>query len=240
MTRCVIVAGNASAISGKMANESTKKWALRYGKDGNYADEKGIREPRHDDGNEIPAMTPTLPPGWADDVLHFWFEHCAPEQWFKRDDAFDADLRQRFLPLHAGVATLGLEDCLADAVTALAATVVLDQFSRNMFRGTPAAFAMDAKALAIAQGSIARGFDAGVPEARRLFFYLPFEHAEDAALQALCVALFAPLGADYLRSAEAHKAIVDRFGRFPHRNAILGRTSTPEEIEFLRGPGSSF
>src|SRR5437016_13323447 len=107
-------------------------------------------------------MTPTIRPGWAADVLRFWFEKAACEQWFKRDDAFDAALRQRFLSVDAGVAALGNEDCLADADTALAATIVLDQFSRNMFRGTPAAFAMDAKALAIAQGSIARGFDSGM------------------------------------------------------------------------------
>jgi uncharacterized protein (DUF924 family) len=185
-------------------------------------------------------MTMTLPPGWADEVLRFWFEDCAPEQWFKRDDAFDQALRERFLPLHASVAALPIEACLANAQTALAATIVLDQFSRNMFRGTPAAFAVDARALAIAQASIARGFDAGVPERRRQFFYLPFEHAEDAAAQARSVALFARLGEDYLRWAEAHKVIIDRFGRFPHRNATLGRASTPEEIEFLRGPGSSF
>jgi uncharacterized protein (DUF924 family) len=185
-------------------------------------------------------MTATIRPAWADEVLRFWFEETTKEQWFKRDDAFDEALRQRFLSLHASVATLSLEACLADADTALAATIVLDQFSRNMFRGTPAAFALDAKALAIAQAAIAHGLDAGMPEIRRQFFYLPFEHAEDADAQARSAALFATLGEDYLRWAEAHKIIIDRFGRFPHRNAILGRASTPEEIEFLRGPGSSF
>ncbi len=185
-------------------------------------------------------MTQTIPPSWAADVLHFWFEETPPERWFKRDDAFDQALRQRFLPLHATIAALANEACLADAGTALAATIVLDQFSRNMFRGTPAAFALDPKALAIAQAAIARGFDATVPEKRRQFFYLPFEHAEDAAAQARSVALFATLGEEYLRWAEAHKVIIDRFGRFPHRNAVLGRTSTAEEIAFLEGPGSSF
>ena len=185
-------------------------------------------------------MTATVMPGWAGEVLRFWFEETAKEQWFKRDDAFDQALRARFLALHASIAALDIEACLDDAGTALAATIVLDQFSRNMFRGTPAAFAMDAKALAIAQASIARGFDAGVPETRRQFFYLPFEHAEDAVAQVRSVALFATLGEDYLRWAEAHKAIINRFGRFPHRNAVLGRTSTPEEIAFLREPGSAF
>jgi uncharacterized protein (DUF924 family) len=185
-------------------------------------------------------MTPTIRPGWAADVLHFWFEETTKEQWFKRDDAFDSSLRERFIPLHATVAALPIEACLADADTALAATVVLDQFSRNMFRGTPGAFAADAKALAIAQGAIARGFDTLLPEHKRQFLYLPFEHAEDVAAQARSVELFATLGESYLRWAEAHRVIIARFGRFPHRNAFLGRASTPEEIAFLREPGSTF
>jgi uncharacterized protein (DUF924 family) len=185
-------------------------------------------------------MTPTFPPGWIDDVLGFWFESCKPEQWFKRDDALDETLRQRFLALHPAVAALPIADCVVDARTALAATIVLDQFSRNMFRGTPTAFAADTKALAIAEEAIARGFDVGLPPERRQFFYLPFEHAEDPGLQARCVELFTPLGEEAVRWAAAHKVIIDRFGRFPHRNAILGRESTPEEIEFLRGPNSSF
>src|SRR5215207_9103757 len=161
-------------------------------------------------------MTPPTHPAWAADVLRFWFEECTPEQWFKRNDAFDAALRQRFLSVHASVAALAVEECLADAGTALAATIVLDQFSRNMFRGTPAAFATDGRALAIAQAAIARGYDAEMPETRRQFFYLPFEHAEDAGAQARSVALFATLGEEALRWAEAHKVIIDRFGRFPH------------------------
>jgi uncharacterized protein (DUF924 family) len=185
-------------------------------------------------------MTQTTPPRWAADVLRFWFEETSSELWFKRDDAFDQVLRQRFATLHASVAALANEDCLAEAESALAATIVLDQFSRNMFRGTPGAFTMDAKALAIATAAIARGFDTGLPEKKRQFLYLPFEHCEDVGAQARSVTLFAPLGVEYLRWAEAHKSIIDRFGRFPHRNAILGRTSTPDEIEFLRGPGSSF
>jgi uncharacterized protein (DUF924 family) len=177
---------------------------------------------------------------WVGDVLRFWFEECVPEQWFKKDDAFDAALRQRFGDAHRRVMALAHEDCLRDVDTALAATIVLDQFSRNMFRGTPEAFASDAKALAIAEAAVARGFDRSVDEARRRFFYLPFEHSEDAEVQKRSVVLFATLGSDALRWAEAHRVIIDRFGRFPHRNAILGRVSTPEEIEFLAGPDSSF
>jgi len=179
-------------------------------------------------------------PGWTDDVLRFWFEECVPEQWFRKDDAFDSALRERFLGLHAAVAALAVEDCLADAQTALAAIVVLDQFSRNMFRGTPRAFAADAQALSVAETAVARGFDRETPVERRKFLYLPFEHAEDARAQARSVELFASLGEEDLRWAAAHKAIIDRFGRFPHRNAVLGRISTPEEVAFLAGPDSSF
>ncbi|HJU31465.1 MAG TPA: DUF924 family protein [Hyphomicrobiaceae bacterium] len=185
-------------------------------------------------------MTSAMHPRWAAGVLAFWFVECTPAQWFKRDDAFDAALRARFLDLHAAVAAAPFEACVADADTALAATIVLDQFSRNMFRGTPAAFASDARALAVAEAAVRRGFDRNLPDERRQFFYLPFEHAEDAAVQARSVALFASLGPEALRWAEAHKVIIDRFGRFPHRNAALGRVSTPEEIAFLREPNSSF
>jgi uncharacterized protein (DUF924 family) len=179
-------------------------------------------------------------PAWVAEVLRFWFEECTPEQWFEKDEAFDAGVRARFLALHARVAALPIEECLADAETALAATIVLDQFPRNMFRNTPGAFVTDAKALAIAGTAIARGLDQHVPEARRTFLYLPLTHAEDAGAQARSVQLFGPLGKDDLRWAVAHKAIIDRFGRFPHRNAILERVSTPEELEFLAGPDSSF
>lgn len=182
-----------------------------------------------------------LPDGWVESVLGFWFAEATPEQWFKKDDAFDAEVRRRFLNLHPAVSAAPQEELTADARTALAAVVVLDQFSRNMFRGTPQAFASDAKALAIADASIGQGFDAGLSKSERQFLYLPFEHCEDTGAQARCVALFAALGDPELTKwAEAHKAIIERFGRFPHRNAVLGRASTPEEEEFLAGPGSSF
>jgi uncharacterized protein (DUF924 family) len=130
---------------------------------------------------------------------------------------------------------------LADAQTALAAVIVLDQMSRNMFRDIPRAFATDPLALRLAEAAIARGFDAGLTKDQRMFLYLPFQHSEDRRLQARGVALMASLGdAEQSKWAEAHSAIVDRFGRFPHRNRILGRASTPEETEFLKQPGSSF
>ena len=130
---------------------------------------------------------------------------------------------------------------LTDANKALAAVIVLDQFSRNMFRATPGAFANDAKALAIAQKAIAEGFAGALSGDERLFLYLPFEHQENVDAQARSVELISALGDPELtKYAQAHKDIIDRFGRFPHRNAILGRTSTAEELEFLKGQGSSF
>jgi uncharacterized protein (DUF924 family) len=185
-----------------------------------------------------PRNSPT--PAWVADVLQFWFAELSAAQWFKRDASVDERIGARFLAVHQVVSATPDAELLGDARSALAAVIVLDQFSRNMFRGAPAAFASDPKALAIAEAAIARGFDVGFPSERRQFFYLPFEHAEDAIRQARCVELFTPLGEEAVRWAAAHKVIIDRFGRFPHRNAILGRESTPEEIEFLRGPNSSF
>lgn len=178
---------------------------------------------------------------WAGDVLRFWFEETRPEQWFKKDDTFDANIRRRFLALHEVLAMQTTEVLFADARTALASIIVFDQMARNMFRDSSRAFATDQNALWIAQAAVAKGFDEGFTKDERMFFYLPFEHAEDRQAQARCVALMATLGDPELtRWAEAHKAIIDRFGRFPHRNAVLGRQSTPEETEFLKQPGSSF
>jgi uncharacterized protein (DUF924 family) len=178
---------------------------------------------------------------WPADVLRFWFEEATPEQWFKKDEAFDQRLRDRFQEIQEQVAALPVEACLASRDVALAAVIACDQFPRNMFRGTPRAFATDAKGLVLAAAVLERGWDAGMTENQRLFLYLPFEHAEDAAAQARCVALMSGLAdADLVRWARAHQAVIDRFGRFPHRNEILGRSSTPEELEFLKQPGSSF
>jgi uncharacterized protein (DUF924 family) len=178
---------------------------------------------------------------WPGEVLTFWFEETRPEQWFKKDKDFDATIRRRFLALHEVLAAKPNEALFVDARTALAAVIVFDQMSRNMFRDTPRAFATDEVAFWVAQAAIAKGFDASLTKDQRSFLYLPFEHAEDALAQARCVALMATLQDPELSKwAVAHKAIVDRFGRFPHRNAVLGRTSTSEEIAFLKEPGSSF
>ena len=173
--------------------------------------------------------------------MKFWFEETDPAQWFKKDPTYDASIRERFLRLHEILLCRGNNGLLADARTALAAVIVLDQMSRNMFRDTPRAFAADPLALWVAETAIARGFDAGLTKDERHFLYLPFQHSEDRQSQARAVALTASLGDPELqRWAEAHRAIVDRFGRFPHRNGVLGRISTPEETVFLKQPDSSF
>ena len=168
---------------------------------------------------------------WATDVVRFCLEDTAPEKRFQKDDAFDAAVGARFARAHAYSTRLSRDDCLTDPQTALAAVIVLDQFSRNMFRGTPRAFASNPQALRLAAAAIARGFDRALPEPARVLFYLPFEHAEDAAAQARCVALMATLaGPSLMTWAEARKAIIDRFGRFPiatpHSAANRRRTNS--------------
>jgi uncharacterized protein (DUF924 family) len=185
-------------------------------------------------------MAPALA-DWIPDILNFWFDEIPRDAWFRKDELFDQRLRERFLSWHEHVAALPSADCVRDAETAIAAVIALDQFPRNMFRGTPRAFATDAKAYAIADRAIANGFEARLSKGQRTFLYLPYQHAEDPAVQARAVQLMASLGdAELDHFAVAHKDIIDRFGRFPHRNAILGRISTPEEIAFLSQPGSSF
>lgn len=178
---------------------------------------------------------------WPGEVLTFWFKETQPESRFKKDKDFDASIRRRFLALHEVLSAKPTEALFADARTALAAVIVFDQMSRNMFRDTPQAFASDPLAFWIAQAAVAKGFDTGMTKDERSFLYLPFEHAEDALAQERCVALMATLSDPELSKwALAHKAIIDRFGRFPHRNSILSRTSTAEEVEFLKEPNSSF
>jgi uncharacterized protein (DUF924 family) len=184
------------------------------------------------------------------DVLQFWFgpsaERGKPQKrWFVKNDALDGEIRARFSPLYEEAEAGKLAHLKENAADCLALIVLLDQFPRNMFRGTPRAFATDPLALEIARYAVGRGFDRGVLPVERLFFYLPFEHSEELADQDLACELTRPLelvepGLEAYRYALAHRDVIRRFGRFPHRNAILGRTSTPEEIEFLKGPGSSF
>ena len=183
----------------------------------------------------------TVEPGWVCDVLGGWFAELEKPQWFKKDDAVDAAIEQRFASVHGEVSDSDLVALTASPRIALAAVIVLDQFSRNMFRGTPASFASDAKALDLANQILQRGLDVSLSEDEKAFCYLPLAHSEVLKDQERCVELFRALGNEnYLGYAQAHLDVIEKFGRFPHRNAILGRVSTPEEIEFLAQPGSGF
>jgi uncharacterized protein (DUF924 family) len=176
-----------------------------------------------------------------EDVLTFWFSEEVTPKWWVKEDAFDAAVRERFAAgLEAALAG-GLDGWTATPEGALALVILLDQAPRNCFRGTPRAFSGDDKALAVAKDAIARGFDAALPSDRRNFFYMPFQHSERLEDQERGMELFAANDvADGLRFMRLHRDIIARFGRFPHRNAILGRASTPEELDFLQQPGSSF
>jgi len=170
---------------------------------------------------------------WCDEVLNFWFEELDSSAWFRKDERVDAMIRERFLPLYERVSQPGGVE-LGDARSHLAAVLVLDQMPRNMFRGSPRAFAQDARALAIAQQAIAAGLDAQLERQQCFFLYMPFQHSEDPAVQARSMELFAALGdAQGLDYARQHQEIIERFGRFPHRNAVLSRESTSEERRFM-------
>ncbi len=189
----------------------------------------------------------------ATEVLDFWFGHpdeahhlqTRPE-WFRKDDAFDASIRERFGPLIDAGLRGELAGWAAQPRSAPAEVIVLDQFTRNTRRDTAGMFAGDARALAAARALVASGADRTLPGVMRQFVYLPFEHSEDLADQRESMRLFTQLGqdepalADLVEWARKHEVIVKRFGRFPHRNAALGRESTPEETEFLKQPGSGF
>jgi len=177
-----------------------------------------------------------LQPMTPREVLDFWLAHEA--DWFRKSDAFDAQIRRQFLSTYERLAS-GSE-WLDPGVDCLARIIVLDQLPRNMFRGTPRAFATDALALGAARHARAQGYDQHYSREEKIFAYLPFEHSESLADQELGCRLMQPLGEEQYRYALAHRDIIARFGRFPHRNAILGRASTAEEIAFLATPGSGF
>jgi uncharacterized protein (DUF924 family) len=173
-------------------------------------------------------------PNWVTEVLHFWFDELGEACWFTKSARTDALIRERFLGLHERLVADAGSDC-STRHQLLAAVIVLDQFSRNLFRDTPRAYAADPIARRLARSAIAQTFDHAMTAPERSFLYLPFEHSEDRADQALSVELFAQLGnAEWTRYALAHQAIIDRFGRFPHRNAILERHSSADELESLR------
>ncbi len=168
-------------------------------------------------------------------VLAFWFDELKPADWWRTSADVDATVRERFGELHARLSDGVDPSWLGAPETALAAVIVLDQFSRNLHRGDPRAYAQDTAARALADAAIARRHDAALAPTRRAFLYMPFMHSEDAADQERSVALFAGPGLEGNRGhAEAHKAVIDRFGRFPTRNAALGRADTPEEAAYLK------
>jgi uncharacterized protein (DUF924 family) len=189
--------------------------------------------------NESPHAEDDEPP-WIDEVLGFWFGELNEGQWFARSDALDAQIRERFLTLHEKLVANDGRTVAAPRAF-LAAVVVFDQFSRHLFRGTPRAFDADFIARRLAKTALEHGFDAAMTKHERLFLYLPFQHSEDRDDQALSLELFERLGdEEWTRYALAHKVIIDRFGRFPHRNATLNRPSTADEIALLKEPMSSF
>lgn len=189
----------------------------------------------------VPQADQRLAPDWWRPLLGYWFGTLTRADWFGKSDDVDRALAARFAGTFDAVAALPAGSVLASANEALAAVIALDQIPRNIFRGTPRAFETDAKARDLTRGAIAAGHDLTLGLHERLFLYLPLEHSEDMADQEQAVDLISGLGdAEYTRYAIAHRAIIARFGRFPHRNAILGRISTPEEAAFLSEPGSSF
>jgi uncharacterized protein (DUF924 family) len=195
-----------------------------------------------------------------DDVLQFWFgsldaDGCADQahaqRWWQKDQAFDDELRRRFATLHEAIADGDHDDWLKQPRGRLAYVVVLDQFSRNLFRDSPRMYAYDGLALSASREGIARQDNRSLAHDERIFLYMPLQHSEDVADQEFAVDLFAQLregltgdlfrrAGRNLTFAERHRDIVKRFGRFPHRNRILERASTPEEVEFLSQPNSSF
>jgi len=177
----------------------------------------------------------------AHSILHFWFTELTPNQHFAKDAALDETIRIRFGATLEAAARCELFAWRTTPEGRLAEVLVLDQFSRNVYRDTVRAFAQDALALALAQELVANGQDRSLPLAQRSFAYMPYMHSESALVHAQAVILFAQPGMeDTLRFELRHKEIIDRFGRYPHRNAILGRESTPEELAFLSGPVSGF
>lgn len=178
-------------------------------------------------------MTPSL--DIAAGIVAFW-EAAGPERWFSKNEAFDETIRARYLPLVERATRGELDGWSEEREGALALLLLLDQFPRNLFRGQARAFATDAKALEIARSAVAAGFDMAYDKPLRTFFYLPWMHSETLEDQRRCLELSKNAGIDTQRSAREHFEIIERFGRFPHRNPALGRRTTPEEAAFLARP----
>ena len=190
--------------------------------------------------SDIDSKNEYVEPPWVGQVIHFWFEELTEADWFARSDAIDRRIRDRFLTLHRRLVTHD-GGGVAEPRPILASVIVLDQFSRNLFRDSPSAYSADSIARRLARVAIEQRFDIAMTTQERLFLYLPFEHSEERADQALAVQLIGSVGnAEWTRYAIAHKEIIDRFGRFPHRNPVLNRLSTADEIAFMKEPNNSF
>ena len=177
----------------------------------------------------------------SSEIIKFWFEEIDEKQWWRKDPLFDRQLGERFAQVHAGAQRCELFEWRSSAHGRLAEIIVLDQFSRNIYRDTPLAFANDPLALALAQEAVLAKADLELGARERAFFYMPYMHSESLLIHETAKRLFQSNGTqDNLEFELRHKKIIERFGRYPHRNAILGRTSTPDEAAFLETPGSSF
>lgn len=177
----------------------------------------------------------------AEEVLGFWFDGLTPEQWFAKSDELDSEIRERFEAMRVAVLESGAAGWRDDPRTLLAAVILLDQFSRNVHRDTAAAFAADPLAQTLASLAVERGWDREMTPEQRQFLYLPFEHAEDREMQAVSLSCYEALGLEEaLDYARQHAEVIARFGRYPSRNAALGRVSTPEEEEYLARPGAGW
>ncbi|MBL4830004.1 MAG: DUF924 domain-containing protein [Aliivibrio sp.] len=173
-------------------------------------------------------------------VLNFWFEEITPADWWKKSEPFDQLIEQRFADVHRSAIAGELSHWRVDALGRLAEIIVLDQFSRNIYRDTPKAFSADPLSLALAQEAIAQNYHLQLTGEQRSFLYMPFMHSESKLIHQTAIEIFADPDVGNLDFELKHKAIIDKFGRYPHRNKILGRETTAEELEFLNQPGSSF
>jgi len=175
------------------------------------------------------------------EILDFWFSELESKQWWIKDENLDREIESRFGALHKAAIAGELSDWRTEPAGRLAEIIILDQFSRNIYRDRPESFAYDNMALVLAQEAIRVGADQIFEAPEQAFFYMPFMHSESSVIHEVALKLFDQPGVEFnLEFEEKHKAIIDRFGRYPHRNKILGRESTPDEIKFLTQPDSSF
>lgn len=170
---------------------------------------------------------------WHNDVLSFWFDELTPKQWYVSDDELDELIKQRFGPIVATLSDGLPDDVMQSADKCLATIICFDQFTRNTCRGSGKAFAQDEKALKLAQHIIDQGWDKAMDPMHQQFTYMPFMHAEDIEMAKISLKFFSAMGEEAVKSAQDHFDIIERFGRYPHRNEVLGRFSSPEEIDYL-------